>query len=102
MNNISLTYTQCKTLLNNGFNLRDIIEEWNNQPAFLEFMGVMDSVEKLVSIIEGGSDNGAYMPAVTYHTALECMNKHYESFIEALKDDAEVKTAAVETQEPNL
>ncbi|KPV95613.1 Peptidyl-prolyl cis-trans isomerase D [Pseudoalteromonas sp. P1-9] len=34
--------------------------------------------------------------------ARQQMNKHYESFIEALKDDAEVKTAAVETQEPNL
>ena len=84
MNNISLTYTQCKTLLNNGFDLRDIVEEWNNQPDFLEVMGVIESVEELASIIEGGCESGAYMPAVTYDTALECMTKHYDSIEEQI------------------
>lgn len=84
MPNINLTFTQCKTLINNGFNLRDIVEEWDNQPEFLEFMRLIESVQELAAIIQGGCVSGAYMPAVTYHTALECMTKHYDSIEEQI------------------
>lgn len=73
---IELTFTQCKQLINNDYDLRDFIESIENQPDFIKEMGAIDSIAELQAIQGGGCASGAYMPAVTYHTAIEIMSNH--------------------------
>jgi hypothetical protein len=82
-----LSFSQCKEIINNGDNLRDFLESvTTNQPEFIISMGAIDSIYELKAIKEGGCESGAYMPAVTYSTALKCMYEHYEE-IEAIFQD---------------
>lgn len=75
MNTFELTYTQAKSIIESlgRCELESFLESMNDQPAFLQYMGEIDSVSELVSIHEGGCASGAYMPAVTYYTANQCM-----------------------------
>jgi uncharacterized protein YggL (DUF469 family) len=73
---IELTFTQCKQLIEKDIDLRDFIESIENQPTFIKSMGAIDSISELQAIQEGGCASGAYMPAVTYHTANKCMTDH--------------------------
>lgn len=77
----TLTYSQCKAVIENlgRDELETFISDINNQPKFLKFMGEIEDVAELIAISEGGCASGAYMPAVTYATALECMFYHSES-----------------------
>lgn len=77
----TLTYSQVKELLEvlDRDAVKNFINEINDQPEFLQFMGEIDSVSELIAIYQGGCASGACMPAVTYATALECMFKHYDS-----------------------
>jgi hypothetical protein len=38
------------------------------------------------AIVQGGCDSGAYMPAVTYHTALETMSEHGDDVLDYITD----------------
>ena len=38
------------------------------------------------SIVQGGCDSGAYMPAVTYHEAAATMSDHGDAVLEYLED----------------
>lgn len=40
----------------------------------------------VAAIIQGGCASGAYMPAVTYHTARETMNAHGDDVLEFIED----------------
>lgn len=75
MNTFELTYTQAKNIIESlgRCDLENFLESMNDQPEFLKFMGEIASVGELVSINEGGCASGAYMPAVTYYTANQCM-----------------------------
>lgn len=73
MSSFELTFTQCKQIIENGADLREFLEQVNDQPPFLEFMGAIDSISEIQAILQGGCASGAYMPAVTYSTSLECM-----------------------------
>jgi hypothetical protein len=75
MDTFELTYTQAKNIIESlgRCELENFLDSMNDQPEFLQFMGVIDSVGELLSIYEGGCASGAYMPAVTYHTANQCM-----------------------------
>ncbi|AHK11328.1 hypothetical protein S14_219 [Shewanella sp. phage 1/4] len=75
MNTFNLTFSQTKTIINDlgRSDLESFLEAMNDQPEFLKFMGEIDSVSELISIYEGGCASGAYMPAVTYYTANQCM-----------------------------
>jgi len=75
-NSFELSFTQCKQLIENGVDIRDFLAKLNNQPYFLETLGVIDSISELQAIIQGGCESGAYMPAVTYANALDAMGKH--------------------------
>ncbi len=75
----SLTFTQCKQLTENGTDLRNFLETMNSQPEFLVSMGEIESIAELQEIQQGGCKSGAYMPAVTYHTALDTMANHSDS-----------------------
>lgn len=84
---ITLTFTQCKQLIEKGVDLRDFCEDIENQPEFIKSMGAIDSIADIQAIQQGGCASGAYMPAVTYSTALECMVSHnvsVESQLEGL------------------
>jgi hypothetical protein len=40
----------------------------------------------IASICQGGCASGAYMPAVTYHTALQIMNDHGDDVLQYIDD----------------
>ena len=72
----TLSLNQCRQLTAKGEVLRDWLEQVTNQPQWLEFMGAIDSITEMQAIKQGGCASGAYWPAVTYQTALECMHSH--------------------------
>lgn len=84
MKTFELTYTQAKSIIKylGRDELETFVENMNDQPEFLQFMGEIDSVYELVSIYEGGCASGAYMPAVTYYTANQCMASDAASSVE--------------------
>jgi hypothetical protein len=81
-----LTYTQCKEILNNGDDLRDFIDQVNDQPAWLLAMGGINDICDLRAIIDGGCSSGAYMPAVTYCTANKVMAQYGDDVLDYLAD----------------
>ena len=44
------------------------------------------SPSQVAAIVQGGCDSGAYMPAVTYHQALETMNQHGDDVLQYVED----------------
>jgi len=40
----------------------------------------------VAAIVQGGCSSGAYMPAVTYHQALETMTEHGDEIFSAIED----------------
>lgn len=81
MKTFTLTFTQTKTLIENlgRDTVETFINDINDQPEFLKNMGKIDSVSELLAIYQGGCASGAYMPAVTYWSALECMKECSDS-----------------------
>jgi hypothetical protein len=75
MNIFDLTFSQAKAITNDlgRSDLENFLESMNDQPEFLKFMGEITDVSELIAIYEGGCASGAYMPAVTYYTANQCM-----------------------------
>lgn len=43
----------------------------------------------VAAILQGGCDSGAYMPAVTYHQALETMTEHGDDVLQYIEDRAD-------------
>lgn len=80
MKYFTLTFTQAKTLINELG--RDTVETFandiNNQPEFMENLGVIDSVSELVSLYESGCAANAHK-SVYYHDAQQCMIKCSDS-----------------------
>ena len=44
------------------------------------------SPSDVAAIVQGGCASGAYMPAVTYHTARETMNEHGDDVLQYIQD----------------
>ncbi len=85
-NDFTLTFTQCKQLIANGYDLREFLEAvTTEQPQFIKSMGAIDSIAEMHAINQGGCESGAYMPAVTYHTALECMANYPQEVQEGVE-----------------
>ena len=69
-------------------------EMWNNeQPVgslidieVPEWIDSDISARDVAAICQGGCACGAYMPAVTYHTARETMNEHGDDVLQFLED----------------
>ena len=59
--------------------LEDNAPKWINEESEI-------TVYDLQSIAQGGCESGAYMPAVTYHTALEVMNRHGDDITDSITD----------------
>ncbi len=71
---MELTYTQCKQMSEIGL-LRDQIEALNDQPVWITCNQDLDMID-IQGIQQGGCASGAYMPAVTYYTAVQTMSEH--------------------------
>ena len=53
-----------------------------NFPTWIEELSPSD----IAAINQGGCDSGAYMPAITYSTAVETMAQHGEQVLECIYD----------------
>jgi hypothetical protein len=54
-----------------------------NQPTWIiEPLSPAD----IAAVLQGGCDSGAYMPAVTYHTAAQTMTQHGDEVLQYLED----------------
>ena len=79
------TLSQLKQLTANGHDIREVTEALNDQPDWLLSMGGINEVCEIVPIYEGGCASGAYMPAVTYHTAALVMNEYGDDVLEFIE-----------------
>ena len=80
---MDITYTQCKQLVQNDPNLRDVVEAMNNQPEWItEELDIAD----IQAVIQGGCSSGAYMPAVTYYQATKTMTEHGDEVLEYIEE----------------
>ena len=68
-----------KTLWNYDKPVADLVDV----PAFIE-QDITGS--DVAAIIQGGCASGAYMPAVTYRTALETMSEHGDDVLQFIED----------------
>lgn len=78
---VKLTFTQCKQIIENHSreDLEQFIENFNDQPDFLLSMGGVTEISEMQAILQGGCASGAFMPAVTYGTAMQVMCEHSDS-----------------------
>lgn len=69
-------------------------EIWNCETPVTDLLGIdtpawIDSEidpAAIAAVVQGGCASGAYMPAVTYHTALRIMADHGDDVLEYLED----------------
>lgn len=68
---------------------------WNHEQPISSFWDDCDlpswidqsiSPNDVAAIIQGGCASGAYMPAVTYHQALETMTRHGDDVLQYIED----------------
>lgn len=80
---MNLSYTQCKQIAEINTDWRDVVEALNDQPEWIiEHLEVYD----IQAINQGGCASGAYMPAVTYHTAQQTMAAHGDAILDYIND----------------
>jgi hypothetical protein len=80
---MQLSYTQCKQLAANYSDLRGAIDELQSQPDWItQELDLAD----MQAIQQGGCASGAYMPAVTYHQALQTMEEHGDDVLQYIED----------------
>ena len=87
MSNITLTFTQCKQIINNGHDLREVVEQLNDQPDFMSDNTGMqiDSISELQSILQCGCASNAHR-SVYYFEAQQCMSKHGDEVLEYIEN----------------
>lgn len=85
-NPFDLTFAECRQIIQNGGDLRSIVESLNDQPEWLLAMGGINSLAELQSVAVGGCESGAFMPAVAYHTANKVMAEYGDYVIAYLED----------------
>lgn len=62
-----------------------LVSELEDNSLCFEWIEDMDG-DQITNITEDGCASGAYMPAVTYHAALETMTEHGDSVFSFLED----------------
>lgn len=85
-NQFNLSFSECKRLINEGIDLRDFVDSVNDQPAWLLEMGGIEELDELLAIRQGGCASGAFMPAVTYRTAMRIMGVYGDEIMEYVED----------------
>ena len=93
---LALTFSQCKTIVENGQDLRSSVDQLNDQPDWLLEMGGITSIYELKSIIECGCASGAFMPAVTYYTANKIMSQYGDDILEFLDNTGSCDVIAID------
>lgn len=84
---IELTLTQCKQLVSNDVDLREFVEQLNDQPDFMNSTGMqIDSISELQSILQCGCAGNAHR-SVFYYEASQCMAEYGDSVIQYLEDN---------------
>lgn len=83
---MNITYTQCKQLIDNGYNLRDIVEELRDQPDWLYLNGSPLEIYDIQAISQGGCASGAHMDAVTYHKAVQTMSEYGDDVLDFIEN----------------
>lgn len=88
-NVITLTFSQCKAIVNAGLDLLESVESLHSQPDFMTDdrfgMGV-DSIEDLASIIQCGCASNAHR-SVYHHDAGKCMAEYGDDVLEYLEEN---------------
>ena len=76
----TLTFSQVKALINElgRDSVETFVNDINDQPEFMENLGVIDSVGELVSLCEQGCASNAHK-SVYYYDAQQCMLKCSDS-----------------------
>ncbi len=93
---MELTYTQCKQMSEIG-SLRDFIHALNDQPVWITCNQDLDMID-IKGIQQGGCASGAYMPAVTYYTAVQTMSEHGNDVLDYIGEQCgEVPRPVVDT-----
>ena len=100
---MKLTYTQCKQIAVNTGNLREAVEALQNQPEWiaaaehyrsrdgkerfdpLNVTNVLDLAD-IQAIQQGGCSSGAFMPAVTYYSAMLTMADYGDDVLQYIQD----------------
>ena len=90
MENIELTFTQCKQIRDLDLTCclgdwRDNITDMDNQPDWITCNQSLD-LSDIQAIQQGGCASGAYMPAVTYYTATQTMSEHGDDVLQYIED----------------
>ena len=79
-----ITFTQCKQLIANGYDLRDISQELLDQPEWItQHLDIAD----IQAVQQGGCASGAYMPAVTYYDAAQTMAELGTEVLDYIESD---------------
>jgi hypothetical protein len=80
--NLEMTYSEAKRIIENHG--RDVIESMQDQPYWLTEAGELTYYD-IQAVNQGGCASGAYMPAVTYHTAKQHMATHGDDILEYIE-----------------
>ena len=81
---IQLTFSQCKQISANT-DLREFVEQINDQPDFMAGVMSIDSIGELQSIIQSGCAANAHR-SVYYYDAAQCMAEHGDDVLDYIKD----------------
>ena len=65
---------------------------WNNESEASLWITIPEWIEQditpstIAAVVQGGCESGAYMPAVTYHTANQTMSEHGDAVLDYLNE----------------
>lgn len=100
---MNLSYSQCKAIhsLHDPY-WREVIDAINDQPEWLCYADALYNTEgdgqpsypyptalnvaDILAVQQGGCESGAFMPAVTYWTALDTMNRYGDDVLQYVED----------------
>ncbi len=82
---MNLTFTQCKQLVANGYDLSGVVEQLKDQPDWITCHSSFE-IYDIQAIQQGGCASGAYMPAVTWRTANQVMSDYGDEVLEYIEE----------------
>lgn len=88
MATFDLTLSELRQIQQAGGDVRQAVDSLNDQPEWLLAMGGINDLAELKAIYQGGCASGAFMPAVTYHTANNIMCDFGDDVIEYLDSES--------------
>lgn len=86
MTTFNLTLSELRQIYQAGDDIRETVEDLNDQPEWLLAMGGINNLAQLQDIYKYGCESGAFMPACKYHTAKEVMSEYGGDVLEFISD----------------